>query len=343
MTHHNNNILLILTHFASPPPLRAEKGRKRSTHHTTDPPTDPSPPPPGRNGVVPRVLRRGDRPAAPPGIVRTVRPNKVPGSLSLGLDGTLRDSHDLVAFGAGTMASLSGRGRYLRFTRAMLEAYGTMEEELDLCCRQSPSWTGAAGEEEEVPMAANPANPAVTHFWGRHGGVLRRSDRIRDDGELVLALTDSGEGFADLSPSPASISYSAAIREAGRRDRADGGVRLLGHAYTRYLADLMGGSVLASPTELALALPPGSVGAYSFAFPLGQDRGRYVGEVYGDLNEAGWMAAKGGREAAVEEAVAEARLAFRHNVRVYTEEPIAWGAVLGLGRIAGGWMLPPRR
>ena len=286
-------------------------------------------------------------------IVRTVRPNKVPGSLSLGLDGTLRDSHDLVAFGAGTMASLAGRGRYLRFTRAMLEAYGTMEEELDLCCRQSPSWTGAAGEEEEeVPMAANPANPAVAHFWGRHGDVLRRSDRIRDDGELVLALTDFGEGpapggggthFADLSPSPASISYSAAIREAGRRDRADGGVRLLGHAYTRYLADLMGGSVLASPTELALGLPPGSVGAYSFAFPLGQDRGRYVGEVYGDLNKAGWMAAKGGREAAVEEAVAEARLAFRHNVRVYTEEPIAWGAVLGLGRIAGGWMLPPRR
>ena len=40
-------------------------------------------------------------------ILRTTRANKLPNSLSLALDGTLREGHDMKAFGLGTVASMA--------------------------------------------------------------------------------------------------------------------------------------------------------------------------------------------------------------------------------------------
>ena len=41
-------------------------------------------------------------------ILKTCQANKVPGSLSLALDGTLRSGHDMKTFGLGTMAAMAG-------------------------------------------------------------------------------------------------------------------------------------------------------------------------------------------------------------------------------------------
>ena len=40
-------------------------------------------------------------------------------ALSAALDGTLRQGHDMRAFGLGTAATLASRARYTRFTAAM--------------------------------------------------------------------------------------------------------------------------------------------------------------------------------------------------------------------------------
>ena len=45
------------------------------------------------------------------GDVQTVKANKIPGSLSLSLDGTLSRGHDMKTFGLGTVAALANRER----------------------------------------------------------------------------------------------------------------------------------------------------------------------------------------------------------------------------------------
>lgn len=49
-------------------------------------------------------------------IIVTSAANKIPGSLSFGLDGTLKSGHNMRVFGLGTAAALANRGRYSRFT-----------------------------------------------------------------------------------------------------------------------------------------------------------------------------------------------------------------------------------
>lgn len=242
-------------------------------------------------------------------ILRTIQPNKIPNSLSQRLDTTLKDSHNMKVFGMGTLASMASRDRYMRFTHSMYGVYSTMEDELDRCC-VIPNDDNENGTE---------STNVVAHFWNKHSEILRRSDKLKGD---MLDLSPR-----DTVPSEYSVAtdeYRNAIRAAGTKDREDGGGRLLGHAYTRYLADLMGGQVLGTPTRLALGLEVGAPRQYSFTFPV--DRKKYVEDVYYDLNGAGGL--MDGDGAQIEDAVAEARAAFGYNVKVYSEEPFVIDSVL---------------
>ena len=231
-------------------------------------------------------------------------------ALSAALDGTLRQGHDMRAFGLGTAATLASRARYRRFTAAMHGVYSAMEHELD----------GATSE-------------PVRGVWAAHGARLRRAPALAADLRDVGVAPGSG-GAASAPPSPAAARYVARVHHAGGLDRADGGARLLGHLYCRYFADLFGGQMLAAPTRAALALPV-APRHYAFEFPGGSRRA-YIESLYASLNEAGdALPSDAARDAVVDEALR----AFGHNVEVYTEEPVGLDAALGAGRVVAGFAL----
>jgi len=262
-------------------------------------------------------------------ILRTMKPNKIQNSLSQRLDTTLKDSHDMKAFGMGTLASMATKERYVRFTTSLYGVYSTMENELDKCCGHSSNPNPAGAEQNSIKYHNSP----VAFFWKRHSEILRRAGLLRGD---ISALTELGSGYDhdESSHSQATLQYINAIKEAGAQDRADGSGRLLGHVYTRYLADLMGGQVLGTPTRLALRLDKGMPQQYSFSFPT--DRKAYVESIYRDFNECGKI--MNDENVLLEEVVEEARGAFRHNIEVYSEEPIITDSVLGLKNIVSGYM-----
>lgn len=263
-------------------------------------------------------------------ILRTIQSNKIPNSLSQRLDTTLKESHDMKVFGLGTLSSMANEERYIRFTHAMYGVYSTMEHELD---------------ETSSSSSTMEHNNVVKHFWNEHEDLLRRTDKLRKDLEMI------GQNVDSLENSPATQDYMDAIRVAGEHDRNTNGGRLLGHAYTRYLADLMGGQVLATPTKLALGLDH-DVEQYSFDFmDHGMNRKEYVERIYKDLNISGSLLLESrgvdkgtsndddlSSEELLEEIVDEARLAFRHNIEVYAEEPIYIDSLIGLKNIVTGYI-----
>ena len=135
------------------------------------------------------------------GILQTSAANKR--GLSLLLDGTLRQGHDMKTFGLGTAASLASVERYARFTGAMRHVYGTMERTLDAS-----------------------TSPATAPLWSEFGVPLRRAP------SLSLDLADVAPSEADLDvlfpPSEMTRRYVEAIEEAGAKDEADGGGRMIG-------------------------------------------------------------------------------------------------------------------
>eukprot|EP00546_Thalassionema_frauenfeldii_P000636 CAMPEP_0178935510 /NCGR_PEP_ID=MMETSP0786-20121207/24595_1 /TAXON_ID=186022 /ORGANISM="Thalassionema frauenfeldii, Strain CCMP 1798" /LENGTH=333 /DNA_ID=CAMNT_0020613685 /DNA_START=67 /DNA_END=1069 /DNA_ORIENTATION=+ len=309
-------------------------------------------------------------------ILRTIKPNKIPNSLSQRLDTTLKDSHDMRVFGMGTLASIASRERYVRFTSSLYGIYSTMEQEKML---EAAEARNTDSNQQEGKQAGNflSASP-VASFWNKHSTTLRRASYLKKDVMDVCKMMKTSEISIDRQPmlgtddaiySPATIDYINAIREAGEEDRRQGTGRLLGHAYTRYLADLMGGSVLGTPTRMALRLDEDMPTQYSFNFPasssvfaestnsnndggdqnnnnhgIPMSRKEYVESIYNDLNEAGKLLEKIGDHNAdngslLEDVVSEAREAFRHNVNVYAEEPIIFDSVVGLKNIATGWVL----
>mmetsp|Transcript_22153 Transcript_22153/g.32171 ORF Transcript_22153/g.32171 Transcript_22153/m.32171 type:complete len:286 (-) Transcript_22153:3-860(-) len=261
-------------------------------------------------------------------ILRTIQSNKIPNSLSQRLDTTLKDSHDMRVFGLGTLSSMSNIERYARFTYSMYGIYSTMEHELDIS-------SGSAHQ--------NSASAAVEYFWNQHGDILRRSEKLKEH------LKDIGKDLGSMDYPTATLNYMHAIRLSGASDRKLNGGLLLGHAYTRYLADLMGGQVIGTPTRLALGLQKDSPKQYTFDLiknGLELTRKEYIEKIYQDLNTSGDIILKGtagntmkNREYMQEKVVDEARSAFRHNIEVYSEEPILADSVVGLRNIISGWLL----
>jgi len=271
-------------------------------------------------------------------------------------------------FGLGTLSSMSSIDRYARFTHSLYGIYSTMEEELDLTTTRSDDGastndTNGATTTNEIPSASSihlspptsgTSPKAVTHFWKEHSAILRRADKLKHD------LNTIGKSITTMKYSPATLEYMNCIHEAGKNDRKNGSAKLLGHAYTRYLADLMGGQVLATPTRLALGLDVSNAPT-QYAFDLediGMTRKEYVEKIYHDLNTSGTMLMKtanstsssneegeegldsngGANYGMLDEVVDEARAAFMHNIHVYSEEPIYMDSLIGVKNILYGWV-----
>merc|ERR1719491_866025 len=231
-------------------------------------------------------------------------------------------------FGMGTLASMASRERYLRFTHAMYGVYSTMEEELDRCSVELPPTPPTLNSNDNAST-----NTAIAHFWNRHSEILRRADKLKSD---ILDISPQETLSLSSEYSTATEEYRNALRDAGTKDREDGGGRLLGHAYTRYLADLMGGQVLGTPTRLALGLKEGTPRQYLFEYESDMDRKTYVEKIYKDLNHSGDMVCPL-KSDELESIISEARTAFKCNIDVYSEEPMWIESALGLKNIAVGY------
>ena len=227
-------------------------------------------------------------------IFRGMKANKAPGSLSLLLDGTLKEGHDMTVFGVGTLATMASRARYGQFLTNFQAIYSTMEEELD--------------------AASMPAikSETIRLVWDPHQGILRRNARLNEDIEEINLLVDETNNVSRVSP--CTLRYIQAIRQAGEADRESGGGRLLGHLYCRYFADLFGGQMLGRPYELALQLPRSP---RHLEFEFSTSRQVYLEQLYTDLNKAGNLLESNQMEQVRKESI----LAFQHNVHVYSEEP----------------------
>jgi heme oxygenase len=223
--------------------------------------------------------------------------------LSFALDGTMRSgAHDLRTFGAGTLRALCSQSALLRFLEGHRVFYSALENELD----------NAFG-----PTAA---------VWSRFAAELRRTPALQHDCEVLRGLV----GAAELPPTPAAAAYAARLRVAGAEDSA-GTPLLLGHAYTRYLADLFGGSMLGWPTKLALSLP--HVPSFYLHPPSVVDgRRAFIERFYEALNDAGRTLS----DAQMQRVVDEATLAFKLNAELYREGTGGAGLGMLVGAAAGG-------
>lgn len=250
-------------------------------------------------------------------ILRTVGPNKMPGSLSLALDGTLKQGHDMKVFGLGTAATMASRERYARMTASLHAVYSAMEQELD---------------------QTTAASPAVSAVWSRHGATLRRAAALEADladvvGGSAAAVAASAEASKG-GRSPATARYVAGIRDAGASDRATTAAGAGAHLYCRYFADLFGGQMLGGPTRWAVGLEAGTPRHYIFDLPVDGGRRKLIQEVYQSLNEAGKLLPQEAFDAVVQESFK----AFHHNIEVYGEEPMVVDAVRGALNVCTGYV-----
>ena len=259
-----------------------------------------------------RVSRRAHSSDTPGAIFRSSRANKT--GLSHALDGAMRDgSHDMRVFGTGTLAALASRSAYASFTAAHYHFYAELEARLDDAARgPAPTPTGA--------------------LWSRFGSELRRAPALEADLATLLDV----ETPAAMPPTPATEAYIRAIADAYEREAGEprGATAtatatatasadpppplLLAHFYTRYLADLFGGSMLGWPTRRALGFPrvPRFYVHDVFERASGAvDRAAYVESVYEAINAVG----AGLSERATAEVAAEAKRAFKLNAEVYAE------------------------
>lgn len=225
-------------------------------------------------------------------IFRASRANKV--GLSRELDATLKSSHDMRIFGIGFLAECASPAAYTRALSARMSYYSAMEARFDKASPQSP-------------MGA---------LWPRFAPELRQRPALLQDLDTVGVR---GADAASHAPSGALAEYVGAIEAAS--DNA-----LVGHFYTRYFADLFGGSMIGEPTRLAVALPR-ECAFYRFPPAVEGARGEYVERVYEGINEVGEKMGEVGRA----EAVDEARRAFAHNAALVTEVGLPT-AILGAAR-----------
>jgi hypothetical protein len=219
--------------------------------------------------------------------------------------------------------------------------------------------------EVEFDRATPTAAPLVHELWSKHGSCLRRAP------SLALDLEDVGGPATGASP--ATDRYVEAIRVAGADDRERGGARMLGHLYCRYFADLFGGSMLAMPTRVwvflsafrvchpfrqpadchwlvtavprrAIGLAPDTPRHYTFSLPPVEEGGRraYIEQVYQSLNVAGdGLLSSSGEEEGQQHwdaVIEETKTAFRHNIAVYSEEPMYMDGLRGCLNVATGML-----
>ena len=129
-------------------------------------------------------------------ILKTVKANKIEGSLSFCLDKTLKDGHDMKAFGLGTAATFSNRERYGRFTVSMHQVYSEMETQLSVA-----------------------KSPAVRKLWQENEDILRRSCALKTD---LRDLEKLGITVDMNHVSPGTSKYLKAIRRAGSEHQGAG-------------------------------------------------------------------------------------------------------------------------
>jgi heme oxygenase len=149
--------------------------------------------------------------------------------LSVRLRASTRSMH-VRAERAGAMALLL-RGaldgpRYARLVRALQALYGALE--------------GA--------LARHAAHPAIAPLGA---AALRRTEALAHD---LAALRAAGLVDPRAALPPAALAYVARLAELDAGEP----VRLVAHAYVRYLGDLAGGQALAPIVERAYALAPGA-------------------------------------------------------------------------------------
>ena len=257
----------------------------------------------------------------PGGIFRSSVANK--SGLSHALDAVMREGHhDMRAFGRGTLAALASRAAYARFTAAHFHFYSELERRLD--------------------DAARGPNPTPTgSVWRRFSEDLRRAPALERDLALLLDTTPSAHPVSPATAAYMSAIASAAEREASSCSAESGGgamPALLAHFYTRYLADLFGGSMLGWPTRRALGFrttPQFYVHDVFVEGGAASARKDYVERVYEAINDAGATASP----AAAAETVEEARRAFSANAAVFAEGggSSLLRATAGGARVLGGY------
>jgi len=224
--------------------------------------------------------------------------------LSKKLDSVLKNSHDMRIFGLGFLRSCASHAEYAHFMQSHYHFYIALEETLSLQCSQTS---------------------AIGRIWNACPELHGAPKRLETD------LCHVGIDAKETVPSSATAAYANAIKHAAARDRGD---LLISHFYTRYLADLFGGSMLASPTSAALGLQPPQF--YKFPEAVETQRASYIEHVYASINKEGEKMDDIAHEGLVE----EARCAFTHNAAVYMEQPkLFWGAFRGAFNIGRGMFL----
>uniref|UniRef100_A0A7S0SNZ9 Uncharacterized protein n=1 Tax=Mantoniella antarctica TaxID=81844 RepID=A0A7S0SNZ9_9CHLO len=285
----------------------------------------------------------------PGAIFKTSVANKI--GLAHALDGVMRSgAHDMKVFGNGTLAALASKKAYAKFAAAHYHFYGELERCLD----------DAAAGPHPTPSGA---------LWAKFSTELRRAPALADDLRDLLGTTPEAH-----PPTPAVAAYMTRIGEAAKRETAaaaaaaakgggDGDAQpplLVAHFYTRYLADLFGGSMLGWPTKRALGLPSVPTYYQHDNERVGARRGQYIESVYEAINQASVEAAggNGGPEGGVEqreglsesamaEMVVEATESFRLNADIYCEDgrsskaAAVWGGMRVLGGYATERVLNP--
>ncbi|GHP12310.1 hypothetical protein PPROV_001103800 [Pycnococcus provasolii] len=205
------------------------------------------------------------------------------------LDGLMRSgaNHDLRVFGVGALAALKSKHAFLGFALDHLHFYERLEQCLEEKKRQH-AWA----------QALVGRNQHETWLW-RSAPLAADVRRLEE--QMQLASTPP--------PSDAARRYADAIeRDAQHSD----GFALVGHFYTRFLADLFGGTMLGAPTRLALRWP--SVPSY-YQLDFPKPRRICIEDAYGAINDA--FQAVDEDDDMKRVALSGASEAFRHNANVY--------------------------
>lgn len=250
------------------------------------------------------MLRQARRFASTGAIFKDSKANKT--GLSHALDGTMRSgAHDLRTFGTGTLRALATRRALLEFLEGHRVFYSEMEQCLDS------------------------ANGPTSMVWKKFQMLLRRTEALDHDVNVLKNLV--GESGNNKAPSPAAAAYAARLREASQLEATGGTPLLIGHFYTRYMADLFGGSMLGWPTRLALQLPE-TPRFYVHPQEVANGRRETVEGIYEALNEAGAQLTPAQTKAVVDEAA----LAFGLNAALYKEGVGGAGVGMLAGAAVGG-------